>query len=139
MSDEDKKPIGRPFQPGVSPNPGGRPPGARKRAREVLGARSYTDPEGNEYRGSDALVAVLRDISYDKGEKARDRISAAVAAHAIAEGRPQQSVKIEDVTPVDSGIDWSKMSIEERRETLDHLRKLGVLEPSAADVGPTEH
>ena len=57
--------IGRPFEPGHSGNPGGRPKGVAKTVREVCG-------------GSPLLLAqVLLEIALDPKARERDRIAAA--------------------------------------------------------------
>lgn len=81
MSAENrKKPRGKPFAPGNSANPGGRPklPEDIKHVREL--ARQYT------HRAVDALVAVL------DGDSAAASVAAANALLDRGWGKPEQSI-----------------------------------------------
>lgn len=94
VSDEPKKPAGRPFQKGVSGNPGGREKGAKGRARDALARREYTAADGQTYTGTNIALHVLIDIATNLKEKARDRSDAASKLLDRAEGRPDQRVDV---------------------------------------------
>ena len=80
--------IGRPFQPGQSGNPGGRPRGAAAIAREVCGG----SPE--------KLASALLGIVEDPNARARDRIAAAAELWDRGWGKPPAYAAIEAENPL---------------------------------------
>jgi hypothetical protein len=85
MNDHSKVVVGRPFPPGVSGNPGGRP----KEVREVIDlARSH----------SPAAVETLASIMRNEEAPPAARIAAANAILDRAYGRPKETLETRGVT-----------------------------------------
>jgi hypothetical protein len=86
------KKIGRPFQKGKSGNPGGRPKRTplADACREVLTLPVLGDPEGRTY--AEKIAATLAE------KAAKGDIRAAGELADRAEGKPRQSVEIENTT-----------------------------------------
>lgn len=123
----EKKLFGKPFQPGRSGNPDGRPKGFERRLRAVLESMTADDPmpdpspdapkddDGNPPRipAFEAIVkrAVLDAIAGDR--YARDFIADRLM------GKAPQRVTVTDDSAVSTN--WSAVPIEKRRELLDTL------------------
>lgn len=142
---DDTKP-GRPFPPGVSGNPGGRPKGLGRRIRALIAAQKAKavadggDPLEAEADGWDLIALRLYKMAMGELEATeRDQIAAAKLLYERADGHPRQNVKIEETPAHKNEIDWTKTSIEERRELLEKMRKLGLVEAPTTDGPPTEH
>lgn len=85
---------GRPFQPGQSGNPSGRPKGIAAKAREIIG----NDPT--------ELLEVFLEIAYDPSQKAADRRAAAEALLDRAYGKTPSYAPVDGGDPLElSGLD----------------------------------
>ena len=106
-SDATVRRIGRPFQPGQSGNPGGRPKGVARAFRDVLG-------------GSPALLAqVLLEIAEDPKAHNRDRIAAAREILDRGWGKAVGYSDIEGADPLDQNeveAEIERIAAELRRE-----------------------
>ena len=76
----EKKTLGRPFPPGQSGNPGGRPK-ALKAVEEL--ARSHTT----------SAVSILNEIAKSKRSPAAARVSACIALLDRGWGKPKQAIE----------------------------------------------
>lgn len=107
------------WKPGQTGNPGGRPRGVERRAREAVEARSYTDANGVEHSGVDALMAVYLDVAFSKEAKPRERVDAATAALDRGWGKAKQIVQIGETSSSD--VDLDQMTDEELAAELARL------------------
>ncbi len=119
------------WKPGQSGNPSGRKRGLERELRDALSALA---PGGDAVK---AFAARLYEIALSGDHK--DSIASIKLAFERGWGLPKQTIAIEDdnATP---GIDWSKVSVEQRRALLRVLLATGALDgPAVSDDGPTEH
>lgn len=109
-----------PFIKGTSGNASGRPKGAAGLARYI----ALTTQDGHE------LVDRLIALSRSKSAPVRDVLAATMALLDRLAGKPMMSAELSlstTGTPV-PGRDWSALPLDERRELLDRLRAVPVLE-----------
>jgi Family of unknown function (DUF5681) len=86
--------IGRPFQPGQSGNPGGRPKGVARTVREVCG--------GDPTRLAKGLLAIANGEGlHGKPVREADRIRAAELLLAYGWGKPPAFASIEGADPLE--------------------------------------
>ncbi len=101
---KDKPVVGRPFQKGLSGNPGGRPKGISSKVREILGGN---DGEAIVRLLAMAMTGRLPDPNHpDDREKfievdVRERIMAAKLLMERGWGKPPQFAPMEDDDPLD--------------------------------------
>src|SRR5688572_18217360 len=110
-SDATVRRIGRPFPPGVSGNPGGRPKGVARAFRDALG-------------GSPALLAqVLLEIALDPKAHDRDRIAAAREILDRGWGKAVGFADVEGANPLEQ--DEVQAEIRAIAEQLERERHAG--------------
>lgn len=114
---------GKPFPKGVSGNPGGRPKGVERIARDAAREREYTAKNGEKYTGAAAMIHVLIDIATDDKAKDRERTAAAIAVLDRGWGKPKQTV--ETIEPERLDLDLSSMTSEQ----LELLASLPLIAP----------
>lgn len=78
-------PIGRPWQPGQSGNPGGRPKGLAKRVRDAV-------------EDGENIVSFLTTVLADQSESTRDRIAAAQILMERGWGKAPQLIDVEQTS-----------------------------------------
>ena len=105
--------VGRPFPPGVSGNPGGRPKGLASRIREITN-------EGNDL--VDFVVSVFKG---EHGEAARLRLEAATWLADRGFGRPAQAV---DLRATVGGLEGGPRMTETRAGELVEARIAAIAE-----------
>lgn len=127
---------GKPFEPGKSGNPGGRPKGVERIARDAAASRSYKAANGETYTGAAAMIHVLIDIATDEKGKPRDRKEAAIAVLDRGHGKPKQVV--EQVEPDEMELDYSKLT-DEQLELLATLPLVGADEEEQTTDAGTAH
>ncbi len=103
------KPRGRPFKPGQSGNPGGRPKGIATEARRLAG------------RDGRKLLKILADVALDSEQKTADRIRAAEIVLERGFGKSPAFAPIEGENPlalndVDHAITAALDELAPRRE-----------------------
>jgi len=116
----EEKPVGRPFQKGVSGNPGGRSKAYRELARYIR--EKTTD-------GRTLADHCLRLVDDPKTEP---RV-AMLAVEWLSDrgiGKPVQAVdlRIEDEAPPEAEIDWDAVPLEKRKAYLAMLDELELLQ-----------
>lgn len=116
------------FLPGVSGNPGGRPKGLQRSAREALALREYVAKDGQTYTGPAAANQCLLDIAFDVDENTRERLRAFEVVFDRGYGKPVQAVELSEAPTRE--IDMSALS----EAQLDALATLPLLEPSDDDT-----
>lgn len=126
------------FQPGTSGNPGGRPKGLERLAREAVSLREYTAHNGKTYKGEEAAFHCLLDMFFDHRIQPRERIAAFKEWCDRGYGKAKQTVNVTgDGAPVVTmPRDPANMSDAEVREALEAIAKLKRL---AVVHGDTEH
>ena len=99
---------GRPFQPGQSGNPGGRPKGIAAKARELVG----DDPQ--------RLLSVFLEVAEDTSAKTADRLNAAEKFLDRAWGKSAAFAPVEGGDPLDGlteRVDRVLDELAEKRQT----------------------
>lgn len=128
------------FPTGKSGNPGGRPKGLERTAREAMKVREYTDNNGTKHTGIDAAFACLIDMFFDDKANMRERIAAFKEWADRGFGKAKQTVKVEDENAAVATMprDPAEMTDDDLREALKAigtLKRLAVM----GDGGNTEH
>jgi hypothetical protein len=97
--------IGRPFEKGVSGNPGGRPRGLVRRIRE-------------QTRDGEELVDYMLAVFRDETASTRDRVAAGTWLADRGFGRPTQTTATLNVPDVPAGRDLRELSDEELKALI---------------------
>lgn len=127
MSDEAKK-TAHLFQKGQSGNPGGRPKGLERTAREAMALRSYVAKDGNKYEGVEAAMQCLIDMFFDEKVPPRVRITAFTEWSNRGYGRTKQHVTVTGDGPtVTTGRNPEDMTDGELADALGAIRRLKQL------------
>lgn len=108
-AENSKKTVGRPFPPGVSGNPGGRPKNTPLASayRDLLDKKFPDDPAGRTY----AQVLAERVLNTALSPSDKDAIAAAREVADRAEGKPLQSVEVSTVdVPSEEKLEFIKAS-----------------------------
>jgi hypothetical protein len=134
----DKRSSG--FPKGVSGNPGGRPKGLERTAREAMALREYTAKDGITYKGDAAAFHCLIDMFFDDKANMRERIAAFKEWCDRGHGKAKQKVEVTgDVTTTAvEGRAPEDMTDDELKAALDAIKPQRQLGAVAADDGP-EH
>ena len=140
MSDRKLPEAAKPwqFQPGRSGNPGGRPKGLERTAREAMQLREYQANDGQTYIGEAAAFHCLIDMFFDDKANMRERIAAFKEWCDRGHGKAKQTVNVtgESAAVAMMPRDPAEMTDEEidkAREAFKTLRDLAVVS------GDTEH
>ncbi len=122
MNASPRDPSGR-FLPGASPNPSGKPAGFRGLARKIK----------DETRNGDELVEFAVKVLRNETAETRDRLAALQWLSDRGFGKPLQSIELSaDVAAHQAPqYDWSRLSIEERKELLAKIAAVRQLAPSS--------
>ena|SRR5438105_15876674 len=120
------------FKPGQSGNPGGRPKGIERIARDATRDRSYEAKDGKTYTGAAAMIHVLIDVATDPKAHPRDRTGAAVAVLDRGWGKPKQTV--ETIEPERLELDLSNMT-DAQLELLATLPLIAPADEEASEPG----
>ena len=120
----------KPWQPGQSGNPGGRPKGAARRAREAVG----NDPN--------TVYEVFRTILFDESEKTADRINVGKELLDRGWGKSSSHAPIEGGDPlelddVDRAIGAVLDELAERREAKTPSPSTNGKVAAAGEAGAT--
>ncbi len=126
------------FGPGASGNPGGRPKGLERTAREAMALREYTAKNGVTYKGDEAAFHCLIDMFFDDKCAPRERIAAFKEWCDRGHGKAKQSVKITgDAAP---GVTMARNPAEmTEAEVRTALEAIGTLKRLAVVRDDTEH
>lgn len=126
------------FKPTQSGNPGGRPKGLERTAREAMASRTYTAKDGITYKGDEAAFHCLLDMFFDEKTPPRERIAAFKEWCDRGHGKAKQSVKLtgEATAGVTMSRDPAEMTESEVRTALDAI---GTLKRLAVVRDDTEH
>jgi hypothetical protein len=126
------------FKPGQTGNPGGRPKGLERTAREALALRVYQAKDGKTYTGDEAALQCLLDMGFDDKHNARERIAAFKEVFDRGHGKAKQAVNVtRDAAAVATmPRDPAEMTDTEVREAL---AAIGTLKRLAVVGGDTEH
>jgi Family of unknown function (DUF5681) len=126
------------FPNGKSGNPGGRPKGLERTAREAIATRSYAAKDGKTYTGEEAAFQCLLDMFFDEKTPGRERIAAFKEWCDRGYGKAKQQVKVtgENAAVAQMPRDVAEMSDGEVREALSAI---GTLKRLAVVRGDTEH
>ena len=112
--------VGKPFPPGVSGNPGGRPKGLARRVRELVG------------EDGEAIVQFLVETMHDSSVRTRDRLEAARLLADRGWGRPAQALEIElELANQRPGLNVNRLSSEDREAMISILERYV---PNAAEM-----
>jgi hypothetical protein len=124
------------FKPGQSGNPGGRPKGLERTAREAMAIRKYTAADGVEYEGDRAAFQCLLDMFFDEDTPARERVAAFREWCDRGFGKAKQSIKVSgDQATEIVGRKPEEMTDDELTaaiEAIATLKRLGAVD--AGDV-----
>lgn len=126
----DGMPVGKPFEPGRSGNPKGRPKGIARQVRERLGAVAREDEDP-----SAVLIDFFADVVADTTNSTRDRM---YAANWLAErgwGKAPQFAPMEEEDPLDLSEERTAAladSLVARIDEVAERRKLRA--PDAAET-----
>lgn len=134
MPDAPKK-IGRPFEAGRSGNPGGRPKGLERTAREALAVREYTAKDGVHYVGIEAALHCLLDIGYDEKAPPRVRVDAFDKVFDRGYGKAKQKVELDGHVQVGTQ-DLTKMTREQLEDWIAMADR--VADDEKDDDGPAD-
>lgn len=126
------------FQPGQTGNPGGRPKGLERTAREALALRSYKAFDSKTYTGEEAALQCLLDMGFDATIQPRERIAAFKEVFDRGHGKAKQSVKVTDdsARTVKMPRDPSEMTEAEVRTALaaiGTLKRLAVVRDDSTE------
>lgn len=134
----EKYPNLKAFPPGKSGNPGGRPKGLERTAREAMALREYAAKDGKTYKGEEAAFQCLLDMFFDAKIAPRERVAAFKEWCDRGHGKAKQTVNVTgDATAVTTmPRDVSQMNETEVREALGAIETLKRL---AVVSGDTEH
>ncbi len=126
------------FAKGVSGNPGGRPKGLERSAREAIALRTYKANDGKTYEGDEAGLQAVLDILFDEKTPPRERIAAFNAWADRAHGKAKVKVELTPDTP-DAALegtqpeDMTDEEIAEARAAISTLRRLGAVANGASE------
>jgi hypothetical protein len=116
---------GRPFTPGVSGNPGGRPKGAHRFASLI---RKHTR------HGRELIDLALR-VMRDEQTPLRDRLRAMEFLTERMLGKAVQAVDLAQVSPATEPLlDYSVLSLEELDQYSKILKALGDRQPDSSPL-----
>lgn len=126
------------FPGGKSGNPGGRPKGLERTAREAMALREYNAKDGKTYKGEEAAFQCLLDMFFDEQHNARERIAAFKEWCDRGYGKAKQSLKVtgESAAVAQMPRDPGDMSEDEVRQALGAI---GTLKRLAVVRDDTEH
>lgn len=111
-SERPKPPPGRPFQPGRSGNPGGRPKGLAKAVRDRLDKAAEANPD---LTGVDLLVAFWMGVMVDTTADMALRLKASQFLAERGWGKPAAFAPVEDENP----LEWSEAQADELAASFD--------------------